>query len=430
MHKKSIGGGKRRRLAWIVVAALYFSPYALQAVRAAMPEQALDLVGALRVARQYRAELKASSSRIEAARLRPVVVSALDDPVITPAIDHKPVDKMMRSDRSLSIEQSFPLSRIRSHKRSAAEANVGRVEGESRQVLLKVQFEVASAFFMLHERRRMVTILDKQVELVAQLVRMAASRHASGSGVQLDVLRLEAELARLRNRQALLQAQTRSAEAMCNAAMGVPTGNGIPPLDTDRLLRQIRHVPSLGTALEQALLSHPGVQISQAEIARSRAEVEVMKSMYKPMAMVRVGKADTMAGGKGYMLMVGISVPIWFDRLKAGVGEARAMQSMAEADREGMLRMIEGETIAAVESLRGAATSLDNVGADIVPRTERLIAPAVAEYASGRAPLASALEAIKASWQVEEDAAMAESALGMAWARYMSAVGSFAGESN
>ncbi|WP_342114548.1 TolC family protein [Pseudoduganella sp. OTU4001] len=430
MRKKPIGGSNRGSIAWIVAVALFFPAYSGQTANASPPGQAFELTDALRVARQARAELKASSSRIEAARLRPVVVSALDDPVITPAIDHKPVDKMMRSDRSLSIEQSFPLSHIRSHKRAAAEADVGRVEGESRQVLLKIQSEVASAFFMLHERRRMVGILDKQVVLVGQLTRMAASRHASGSGGQLDVLRLEAESARLRNRQSLLQAETRSAEAMLNAAIGQPTGRAVPPLDTERLLRQIRNVPSTASALEQALQNHPGVQISQAEIARSRAEVEVMKSMYKPMAMVRVGKADTMAGGKGYMLMVGISVPIWFDRLKAGVGEARAMQSMAEADREGMLRMIEGETIAALESLRGAVTSLDTVGADIVPRTERLIAPAVAEYASGRAPLVNALEAIKASWQVEEDAAMAESALGVAWARYMNAVGSFAGESN
>jgi len=398
--------------------------------RGAGPEQALSLADALRSARDTRAELRASAARIDAARQRPAIVSALDDPIITPAIDHKPVDKMMRSDRSISIEQSFPLSRLRSHKRAAAEADIGRVEGEARQALLKVQSEVAQAFFMLNERRRMASILEKQVALAGQLASLAAARHASGSSGQLDVLRLEAEAARLRNRQTVLSAEVRSAEAMLNTSLGREPGSAIAPLQTDRLFEQIGQVPELAAALEQARLNHPGFQISQAEIGRTRAEVEVMKSMYKPMAMVRVGKADTMAGGKGYMLMVGISVPIWFDRLKAGVREARAMQSMAESDREGMLRMVQGDVAAALESLRGAAAAYSALGVDLLPRSERLVAPAVAEYASGRAALATALETVKAIWQVEEDAVMAESALGLAWSRYINAVGRFAGEYN
>lgn len=399
-------------------------------VVAAPQEQALSLPVALRTARDARAELRASAARIDAARQRPAVVSALDDPVITPAIDHRPVDRMMKSDRSLSIEQSFPLSRIRSHKRAAAEADIGRVEGEARQSLLKIQSEVAQSFFMLHERRRLAVILDKQITLAAQLAKVAVARHGSGSGSQLDVLRLEAEQARLRNRHAVASAEIRAAEAMFNTATGQPPGQPVPPLDTGRLFQALSVVPDLPAALEQALLNHPGVRISQAEILRARAEVDVMKSMYAPMAMVRVGKADTMAGGKGYMLMVGISVPIWFGRLQAGVREARAMQTMAESEREGMLKMIQGEVAAALSTLRGAATGYATLGAELAPRTERMITPAVAEYASGRAPLASMLEAVKATWLVEEETAMAESALGLAWARYLNAVGSYHGETN
>ena len=50
-----------------------------------------------------------------------------------------------------------------------------------------------------------------------------------------------------------------------------------------------------------------------------------MRSMYKPMAMVRVGRASTMAEGPGAMLMIGVSVPIWRERLRSGVAEAKAI---------------------------------------------------------------------------------------------------------
>ena len=43
-----------------------------------------------------------------------------------------------------------------------------------------------------------------------------------------------------------------------------------------------------------------------------------MRSMYAPMAMVRTGPAYTMTDGPGWMVMVGVSVPIWRSKLSAG----------------------------------------------------------------------------------------------------------------
>lgn len=185
----SESGNARFCARWLLLVASALGAPCFPVTASATPTgQALSLPEAQRTARQARAEHKTSSARIDAARQRPAIVSALDDPIITPVIDHRPVDRMMRTDRSISIEQSFPLSRIRSHKRSAAEADNGRAEGEAREALLKIQADVAQAFFMLNERRRMAGI-------AGQLARMAAARHASGSSGQLDVLRLEADAA-------------------------------------------------------------------------------------------------------------------------------------------------------------------------------------------------------------------------------------------
>lgn len=393
-----------------------------------MPVEGPATLGsALTMARQFRAEVRAAKAKTEAARHRPAIVSALDDPVVSAAVDHKPLDKMMNSDRSITVEQNFPLSRVRAHRRMAAEADVGKYEGESGKALLKVQAEAAQAFFMLHERRRMAALVQKQHGLAAQLVTMAAGRHAIGAASQLDVLRAEVEMARLRNRLAVSAADIRSAEAMFNTAVGLPPGSPVPDLDLEDQFERIARIPHLGPALEEALTHHPGVQVSKAEIRRARAEVDVMKSMYAPMAMamVRFGMADTMTAGRGYMLMVGVSVPIWFDRLKAGVGEARAMQSMAEADREAMLTMIQGDVVSTLETLRGAAASYSTFGTDLIPRAERAIGPAMAEYASGRVPLASVFEAARALWSAQEEQVMAEAAMGLAWVRLRSALGSF-----
>lgn len=392
------------------------------------PESPLSLTGALTLARLSRAEMRVSAARVEAARQRPAIVSSLEDPIIAPSIDHKPVDPMMKTDRSITFEQSFPLSRIRTHRRHAAEADIDRYVGEGGKTTLKIEAEVAQAYFMLNEKRQVMEIFGRQISLASELVKLAAARHGVGGAAQADVLRMEIEEARLRNRHRLAVADLRAAEAMLNTAMGQDASLPVPALLAQDVLDGVVNLPDLDASLEVALSRRAELSISKAEIRRTRAEVDVMKSMYAPMAMVRVGMADTGAAGRGYMLMVGVSVPIWFGRLKAGVREAHAMAAMAEADREAMLRMVHGDVVAALESLRGAALNYRAFRNDLIPRAERAIHPALTAYASGTLPLTSVLEASKALWAVQEESVMAETALGMAWARYRSAIGFF-GES-
>lgn len=390
--------------------------------------QAVSLNDAMAAARAARAEMRVSTARVEAAKQRPMIVSSLEDPIIAPSIDHKPVDPMMKTDRSITFEQSFPLSRVRTHRRRAAEADVARFQGEGGKTTLKIEAEVAQAFFMLSEKRKVAAILGQQVDLASALVRLAATRHGVGAMTQADVLRMEIEEARLRSRLSVIGAEVRAAEAMFNTAMGLAPYRPVPPLLVQAVLDAIVSVPDLDSALEVALSRRPELSISRAEIQRARAEVDVMKSMYAPMAMVRVGMADTGAAGRGYMLMVGVSVPIWFGRLQAGVREANAMAAMAQADREAMLRMIHGDVAAALETLRGAMLNYHAFQTNLLPRAQRAIAPAMTAYGSGTLPLTSVLEASKALWSVQEESVMAETALGMAWIRQRSAMGSF-GES-
>lgn len=388
-------------------------------------EYALSLPQAFGIARELRAERRVAAARLDAARQRPAIVSSLDDPIIAPSIDHKPVDPMMKTDRSITFEQSFPLSNIRSHRRRAAEADVEKYQAEAGKNALKIEAEVAQAFFMLNERRKIAQTVAPQIALAEKLVKLAASRHAIGAALQADVLRLEIEEARLRNRLALLNSDGRAAETMLNTTLGRPAYSVVPALLTDGVFERLVRLPDFDVALETALNNRAELGVSKAEIARAKAEVDVMKAMYAPMAMVRVGMAETMTAGRGYMLMVGVSVPIWFGRLRAGVREAGAMASMAEADREGMLRMIHGDVAAALESLRGAAANYQTFQTDLLPRAERAVSPALAAYASGALPLSSVLETSKALWSVQEEAVMAEGMLALAWVRYQTAIGYF-----
>ena len=80
--------------------------------------------------RERRDEIQAARARIRAGEARPTIVSALEDPMISPSLDHLPF-MLGGADVSFTIEQQIPLSGIRGHRRASALADVDRLRAEA-----------------------------------------------------------------------------------------------------------------------------------------------------------------------------------------------------------------------------------------------------------------------------------------------------------
>jgi outer membrane protein TolC len=413
-------------------AALYAWPSAAQTASSdARPALHLDDVS--RIASTNRAEIAAAAARADALAQRPAIVGALEDPTISPSIDHYPFNMMdeeeggQRFDWSITFEQRFPLSGLRGHRRRAAYADAARASADTERATLDVALEAQRAFFMLRERRRMRSVLDQQLALARELVTSAAARYGNGTGAQADVLRAEVETARVGAAQRALESRIKAAESMLNASMGLPAAEPIGELIYEPTFTAL---PSAAALQDLALSARPELRAGQAEIERALAEVEVMRSMYLPMAMIRTGPASTMAEGDGAMLMIGISVPLWRGRLRAGVAEARAMERMARADLTAMQLMIAGETTAAREEVQAAHETLRALEAEVIPRAEMAVDAALAAYASGQGTLVSVVDALGALWQTRADLVMAESVYGEACVRLERALGQIGSKDN
>jgi outer membrane protein TolC len=254
-------------------------------------------------------------------------------------------------------------------------------------------------------------------------VNAANARYASGTAPQSDVLRAEVEVARLEALARALIGEVRAAEAMLNTSLALDADNPVPPLAPVALARPI----PAWSSLKAALTSRPELAAGRAEIVRAEADVQVMRDMFKPMATIRTGPAYTMAEGRGWMAMVGLSLPIWRGKLRAGVAEAQAMRAMSEADLRAMTRMVEGQAAVAVNQVEAARERQAALTTNVLPRARMAIEPAVAGYAAGQLPLVSVIEAVQALWLVQADLIAADTELGLAWARLGRAVGSYEG---
>lgn len=372
----------------------------------------LRLSDVIALARQHRAEILAARARSRAAAERPAIVSALDDPMVSPAIDHLPF-MGGGANWSFVVEQRFPLSGVRGHRRRAAEAQARGTVADADRVELDVELQATSAFLMLREERQMVIILGEQKALADQLVTAATARYGAGKGAQAEVLRAEIEVARLDGEVQAKLAEVRAAVAMFNTSIGRPPDvavGALAPPSTDAPLAQ-------AVIIDAALGRRPELRVGQAEIDRARAEVSIMNDMYKPMAMIQTGPAYTMTDGAGWMVMVGISVPLWRGKLRAGVVEAKAMTEMAEQDLVAMRRMVVGDAVVARERVIAVRARWIALRDQVVPRAKAAIEPTLAAYTTGQLPLVSVIEAEQTLWMAQMNLVAAERQLGESLAR-------------
>lgn len=380
----------------------------------------LSLADVVRIASERRDEIAAARARLLAAEQRPAIVSALEDPMLSPSLDHLPF-MWGGADVSLTIEQQIPLSGLRRHRRASAVADLDRLRAEIDRTRLDVGVQAANAFLMLQEQRRIAVVIDEQIGFARDVVQAANARYGGGTSPQADVLRAEVEVARLEAVARKLIGELRGAEAMLNTTLA---------LDADAPVPELAPLPPAGPipswpSIKSALTTRPELIAGRAEVARAEADVQVMRDMYRPMATIRTGPAYTMTDGRGWMAMIGVSLPIWRGKLRAGVAEAEAMRAMSRADLLAMTRMIEGDAAVAVNQLQAANDRQAALVRDVLPRARMVIEPAVAGYASGQLPLVSVIEAVQALWFVQSDLIDADTALGLAWARLGRAIGSY-----
>lgn len=239
------------------------------------------------------------------------------------------------------------------------------------------------------------------------------ARYGAGKGTQAEVLRAETDVARLDGEVAAKAADVRAAEAMLNTSIGRPPELPVPALAA----ATADDPPPRDSAVRAALDRRPELRAGRAEVDRARAEVSVMDDMYTPMAMVQTGPSYTMADGAGWMVMVGVSIPLWRGKLRAGVDEAKAMTDMAEQDLVAMRRMVVGDTVVARERVIAAQARWRALRDQVVPRAQAAIEPTLAGYTTGQLPLVSVLEAAQTLWAARMDLASAERRVGEAWAR-------------
>lgn len=254
----------------------------------------LTLQAALDEALSRNPELIALRARLEADRQRPGQERYLMPPMLEARIWQWPLNRVNPAGATYMFmaEQMIPGRGKRTLRErlvtAEVEAGAAAIPLRARDIAGDIKRTYAEVFVA----RKAVEVSQETIALLRQIAEGTQVRYAAGRGSQQDILKVIVEITRLHEEQLTLVEQVRVGEARLNTLLGrdpaAPVGALAEP-------REDLTLPPLAELQRLAIEHQPELAVVRAEIARTEASVEVVRSARRPDYFVR----------GGYMLMPG-----------------------------------------------------------------------------------------------------------------------------
>jgi outer membrane protein, heavy metal efflux system len=297
-------------------------------------------------------------------------------------------------------------------------ARVASAESQARYFafassVLQAAFALKRAYYQIHFLEAKVTVNLQTLDLVRDLERLARAQNEAGKVTLQDVLRAQIEEDRLTTEITDLEDSRQPLRAQFKAALGLkpeqptpPTPNGFEstPLDltADRLF-------------DMALRRNPRLKAMEAEVQRAEASWRLALKARVPDFTVGL-QADAKASPVVYTPQLGITLPLWRDKIAAQIAETQAGRRAAEA------RLTAEEILLAVDFaeksfvFRQASRNLALLQNQLLPKASQSLQVARAGYVAGTVDFINFIDAERTqlSFQLNEVEARIQRELALA----------------
>lgn len=328
--------------------------------------------------------LRAAASRIRAANHATDAVRTWEDPELM--LGGQFAEKEMRADEGdilYGLQQPLPLFGKAAAMRSAAGAAAAVATSEADLRFQFMRRDLAAALFRAALSEHVVRAGEEDIAWLEALSSNARARYSAGDGTQMDVLRVENDLAR-RREEAKTDRRMREHELFglnrfLNRPLDTPWKSLALPAPASAI-HYNRQVVAL------ALRFEPMVQVFRAQIDAAQAESEVARRNYRPEVNLGIEARNYSGNGdfRQAMLTLGVSLP-WLNRSKYRADVARA-----ESEREALERELADREIATHQEVHDLVIRIDDARRrallnrnEIIPRTKAMLDSAHAAWLSG-----------------------------------------------
>jgi len=378
--------------------------------------------------------VQAAYHNVQSLKNRIPQVTTLDDPVasntVFPVPSVAPQYYLMGyNPYNLTLAQQFPWFGTLRLRGEAAERDVQIALAELAAAQLDSVAAVKRAYYNLYASAKIAEILAQNRQVLEDFLAIARQRLATG-GSQQDVLRSEILISELDREVANNQQVIAAARAGLARQLHLRPDAELKPLPELAL-------PSVPEEIERlnqlAVAVRPELQGRLAAIARDEKAVELAQKRFYPNVTLGLTYMDmdktnatvprVASGSPNLGLFVGLNLPVYHQKNRAGVVEA---QERAIADAK-LYEAQRDETFSEIQDLMVQAKVQQNVlnllRESILPRTRDALKLARSDYAKSNVDYATVLSAVREALRIEVQIAQVEAELGKALASLERAVG-------
>ena len=343
-------------------------------------------------------ELRGAREALAAARARVPQAGALPDPVIGVGYQNGGAGGFSGDEDSfvgVSVSQLLPFPGKRRLAGEVEAKEAARREQPLARARLSLVEAVRRAYTDLLLARENLHLIDEQEETTRGIEAVTRSRYAVGLAEQTDVLRAQAELARLSQMRIHEQGNETAALAELNRLLARPTGAPVAPARRLAALAERKlEAPSLTDLLARAEFASPEIAEARLGAARSRLAADLARRELKPDFDVQASYMSRGSHPDMWALNLGIAVPAYAGRKqKQALAESEARLREDEAGIEAKGLRVRAGIERSFAELAAALREAEAYQSGVLVVDRLASESALANYKAGKVPFITVLEA-------------------------------------
>ena len=332
-------------------------------------------------------------------------LTSLPDPLIRAIVRPEPI-QTAAGDMffTLGVSQTFPMlaKLARAGNIAAAETRMALEQLNSKRV--RLISDVERAYWQIYRLDRYLEITRENRRLLEDMERVVDTQYQVGKVQQQDLLRVQTELAKLRDDEHRFEIRRASAVAALNQLTDHPSHRSVPTtsrIDVQAVRADVDQLVTLASD------HSPELAVLQEQIERDREQVELSKLGYWPDVTLgfewnylkgrrpfipQVNPATGVrprfnrksdVGDDNWAIMLQMNVPIWSQRVEAAKREARQRLSATQSELRSTENLIACRIFEAWSRIEAQEHTLRVLEAELIPQAEQTYEVTLTAYQAG-----------------------------------------------
>ncbi|MCZ6683914.1 MAG: TolC family protein [Planctomycetota bacterium] len=369
------------------------------------PTDDRSLAGLIAIALERNPDILAAIDVARGMASRVPQATALPDPFLSTKTLPEPV-RTAEGDNYfvLGVKQKLPVPEKLDRRGRVALESARMAMEQLEQTRLRVIGDVKRAYFQLYALDNTISITEENLVLLRDLIEVTRGQLVAGRGQQEDVLRSQVELSNLESKLVELRQRRITTASFLNALLDRPHTIRVPTPPEYDVRRVALQVDQL---LRFAAQTNPELKRLKRQIARDEHGVGLAKLAYwpdftigfewmqmdpraafRPPVNPQTGmrpRTPQMSedGSDNWAITFGFNIPLWFEKIEAGIREARHKLSASRHQLTSVRNLVTFKVQDALARVRSFREIANLFATTIIPQAEQAYEVSRAGYVAG-----------------------------------------------